>query len=81
MHGLNDNSEALSGFSTIISKHQPTYVEVKAYMHIGYSTKRLERSVMPTFSQITAAAEEISKQTGYQIAGRDEDSRVVLLKK
>jgi wyosine [tRNA(Phe)-imidazoG37] synthetase (radical SAM superfamily) len=50
-------------------------------MHIGYSTKRLEKSAMPRFSQVYAAAEEISKQTGYQIAGLDEDSRVVLLKK
>jgi wyosine [tRNA(Phe)-imidazoG37] synthetase (radical SAM superfamily) len=50
-------------------------------MHIGYSIKRLEKSAMPRFTQVYAAAEEISKQTGYQIAGLDEDSRVVLLKK
>jgi len=80
IHGLNDHTEALGGFSRMVSRHQPTYVEVKAYMHIGYSTKRLEKSAMPRFSQVYAAAEEISKQTGYQIAGRDEDSRVVLLK-
>lgn len=81
MHGLNDHLEALRGFSKMVSVYQPTYVEVKAYMHIGYSTKRLKRSTMPSYSQVNAAAEEISKRTSYQIARRDEDSRVVLLKK
>jgi len=81
IRGLNDNPEAIKGFANMVSKYQPTYVEVKAYMHVGYSTKRLERSVMPSYSHVNAVAEEVSKQTSYRIIGRDEDSRVVLLKK
>jgi len=81
MRGLNDNLEAIRGFSKIVSKHQPTYVEVKAYMHVGYSTKRLKRSAMPTYNQVNALASEVSKQTCYKVADADKDSRVILLKK
>lgn len=81
IHGLNDSREAVEGFSKIIAKYEPTYAEAKAYMHIGYSTKRLKRSNMPTHDQIKAIGEELSKLTGYQIAGEDAESRVVLLKK
>ena len=81
MHGLNDYPEAIIGFSKMVSKHQPTYVEVKAYMHVGYSTKRLKRSAMPTHNQVKIVSEEISKHTGYKIAGEDKDSRVILLRK
>ncbi|MEM3386437.1 MAG: 4-demethylwyosine synthase TYW1 [Nitrososphaerales archaeon] len=81
IHGLNDGGEAVKGFSKMIAKYQPTYVEAKAYMHVGYSTKRLKRANMPTYSQVKTLAEALHKQTGYQIANEEADSRVILLKK
>lgn len=81
IHGLNDGAEAVRGFSKMVVRYQPTYVEAKAYMHVGYSTRRLKRSSMPTHSQVKAVAETLNELTGYRIADEDKDSRVILLKK
>ncbi|MFN3621511.1 MAG: 4-demethylwyosine synthase TYW1 [Nitrososphaerales archaeon] len=81
IHGLNDGAEAVKGFSKMVARYQPTYVEAKAYMHVGYSTKRLKRSNMPTHNQVKTLAEALYKHTGYQIVDEDTDSRVILLKK
>lgn len=39
----------IEGYSELIEKTNPDYIEAKAYMFVGYSRKRLEVENMPMF--------------------------------
>jgi len=67
------------GYARIISASAPTYVEVKAYMHVGFSTTRLGFDSMPSHSEIMELAGELARMTGYEVAGEVPISRVALL--
>jgi len=75
------NMKNVEGYARLITKAQPTYVEVKAYMYLGFSRRRLNYENMPSHRQIQKFALQLSRQTGYKIADESEDSRVVLLSK
>jgi Fe-S oxidoreductases len=72
------NSE---GFAELIKIAEPDYIEVKAYMHLGFSRKRLPREAMPSHEEVMAFSEELAEHLGYKVAGDVEVSRVVLLSK
>lgn len=67
------------GYARLIAIAHPDFVEVKAYMHLGYSRNRLERECMPSHDDVLDFAEKIADECGYQIADSVELSRVVLL--
>lgn len=69
------------GFGKIIEKADPDFVEVKAYMCVGESRKRLTLRNMPTFQEVYEFAEKIGKHCGREIINSSEISRVVLLGK
>ncbi len=75
------NMDRPESFSKLIKISDCTYVEIKAYMHLGYSTHRLNRSNMPSFKDIEIFSNKLSELTGYRITGSSEESRVVLLSK
>ena len=77
--GLNMSDKLIPEFKRIIEKAQPTYVEVKAYMHVGYSTRRLPRSAMPSHREVVEYSKKLAEATGYNMLMDVEDSRVVLL--
>jgi len=66
-------------YAKLIKKANPFFVEVKAYMHVGYSRKRLQMENMPLHEEIKDFAKDISKQSGYKIIDEKKESRVVLL--
>ncbi|VVB73418.1 S-adenosyl-L-methionine-dependent tRNA 4-demethylwyosine synthase [uncultured archaeon] len=66
-------------YAEIIAKADPDYVEVKAYMAVGYSRKRVGMPGMPTFEEIRAFAGQLAEETGYIYADEHTPSRVVLL--
>lgn len=68
-------------YAKIILKYEPTYIEPKAYMHVGYSTLRLNKENMPTHSEIFSFSQILVKYTGYKIIDEKKDSRVTLLSK
>jgi len=35
------NMRSIEGYAGLIRKAQPTYIEAKAYMHVGFSRQRL----------------------------------------
>jgi tRNA wybutosine-synthesizing protein 1 len=74
------NMADASGYARIIEKSAPTYVEVKAYMHVGYSTGRLSFESMPRHGEIVEFAKEIAAESGYVFGDEVPISRVVLLK-
>ncbi len=67
------------GFADLINKAQPDYIEVKAYMHLGFSRKRLPREAMPSHDEVMEFSEQLAGHLGYKVAGDVEVSRVVLL--
>ena len=63
-----------------ILKAEPTYVEVKAAMNVGFFRKRLSLASMPRHEDIVTFANELVKHLpGYRIIGEYLPSRVVLI--
>ncbi len=67
------------GYARLLHTCEPDYIEVKAYMHVGFSQKRLDRSAMPDHEEVRLFASEIGDRVGYRIADDSRISRVVLL--
>jgi tRNA wybutosine-synthesizing protein 1 len=66
-------------YGIIIKKANPTYVEVKAYMHVGFSRLRLGFENMPSHKDIQEFSVQIAGKTGYKKIDESTESRVVLL--
>lgn len=66
-------------YAKLIEKANPTYIEAKAYMHIGFSNLRLGFERMPMHGEVKEFAEQLSEKTGYMIVDEAPESRVVLL--
>jgi len=78
---FNMHREAIEFWTKLLSRAEPTYIEVKAYMHIGGSIERLKRSDMPSHAEVRKVAEELAKALSYNIASESKPSRVVMLTK
>ena len=77
--GLNMMDEP--GFAALIQKAEPDFIEIKSYMHVGFSRLRLTRAHMAEQEEIRRFAADIAALCGYQFAGESEPSRVVVLTK
>lgn len=69
------------GYAKLIERAGSDFVELKAYMHVGFARERLTMGNMPLHQEIKSFAEELARETGYSIVDESEPSRVVLLKK
>ncbi len=77
----NYNMSDLEEYARLVQKSGPTYIETKAYMHIGFSHLRLGFDNMPTHNDVRTYAEALAEKTGYKILNEAPESRVVLLSK
>ncbi len=75
------NMTAVEGYAKLVEKAQPTYIEVKAYMHIGFSNLRLGFHHMPMHVEVKEFAAKLAEETGYYVLDEAPESRVVLLSK
>ncbi len=66
-------------YAKLIDLANPDYIEIKAYMCVGYSRDRLTLDNMPTFNEVIDFAQKIADLTGREITNDSEISRVVLL--
>lgn len=66
-------------YAEIINKSNPDFVEIKAYMYVGNSRKRLELENMPHHPEVLEFAESVAKLCGREIVDEVQESRVVLL--
>ena len=73
------NMTNVDEYAKLIEKANPTYIEAKAYMHIGFSHLRLSFESMPIHSEVRSFAEALAEKTGYKIVNEATESRVVLL--
>ncbi len=66
----------------LFKKADPDYIEVKSYMHLGFSRKRLNYTNSPTFEEINQFAREfIASWPELKIIDSKSESRIVLLGK
>ncbi|MCS7112098.1 MAG: 4-demethylwyosine synthase TYW1 [Ignisphaera sp.] len=79
IRGFNMNAEASEKWTKLLLKAYPTFIEVKAYMHIGVSTTRLTRNDMPSHDEVKKHAQVLANMIGYSIVSESRASRVVLL--
>jgi tRNA wybutosine-synthesizing protein 1 len=75
------NMENVDGYAKIVENVAPTYVEAKAYMHVGFSNLRLGYERMPEHKDVEAFAGSLAEKTGYKVLDECPSSRVVLLSK
>lgn len=73
------NMDDVEGYAKMVEKANPTYIETKAYMHIGFSGLRLGFDSMPNHKEVRGFAEQLAEKTGYRIVDEAVESRVVLL--
>ncbi|HOH80114.1 MAG TPA: 4-demethylwyosine synthase TYW1 [Methanoregulaceae archaeon] len=77
VRGLNDHSP--EKYAALFEKSNARYVEIKGYMYLGYSRKRLNREHMPDHAYIKEFAERIAEYCDYRITNENAPSRVILL--
>lgn len=73
------NMKNAEAYAKLIQKASPTYIEPKAYMHIGFSRLRLGYENMPSHRETRGFAAQLAEETGYSIIDESKESRVVLL--
>jgi tRNA wybutosine-synthesizing protein 1 len=66
-------------FAQLVRKANPTYLEPKAYMHVGFSRLRMDGCNMPSHMEIRDFAAQLGKEMNYNMLDESPDSRVVLL--
>ncbi|WP_278464827.1 4-demethylwyosine synthase TYW1 [Saccharolobus islandicus] len=79
--GYNMSEQDAREFAKLMEIAMPTYIEIKAYMHVGPSTYRLSRDAMPKHKEIREFAKTLAQYTGYKILSEHVPSRIVLLSK
>ena len=75
------NMNHVDEYAKLVEKANPTYIEAKAYMHIGFSNLRLGFERMPMHAEVKDFAQQLAEKTGYMIIDEAPESRVVLLSK
>ena len=75
------NMKFADGYAELVEKAEPTYIEAKAYMHVGFSGLRLDYSNMPSHEEVYDFARSLAEKTGYTVIDEAAESRVVLLSK
>lgn len=75
------NMFAPNEYAKLILRAEPTYVECKAAMSVGYGSQigRMGYGNMPTFQEIKVFSEQLAELTGMKAIGEKSDNRVVLL--
>ncbi len=75
------NMSLIEQYAKLVEKAQPTYIEAKAYMHIGFSNLRLGFDRMPMHDEVRVFADRLAEATGYRVIDEAPESRVILLSK
>ena len=78
--GLNDTKEDAASIGKIINISQPMYIEIKGYMYLGFSRRRLSEDAVPDMNEIRAFAEDAAPE-GYSLMDTNEPSRVVVYRR
>jgi tRNA wybutosine-synthesizing protein 1 len=75
------NMNNVEEYANLIKNSSPDFVEIKAYMFVGYSRKRLKWDNMPSNQEIYDFAALVAGKCDLEIMDKAYESRVVLLGK
>ncbi|MDO8625762.1 MAG: 4-demethylwyosine synthase TYW1 [Candidatus Diapherotrites archaeon] len=75
--GHNDNHE--QEFAAFAKTGNPDFVEIKSYMHVGFSQYRLKAENMMSWPELVAYAQRIADHMGYVLKLKDEKALICLL--
>ena len=75
------NMDNIDSYASIILRAMPTFIEAKAYMFVGASRERLDKTNMPLHDDIVDFSKKLGAKIGYKIIDKQKESRVVLLMK
>lgn len=74
------NMDAVGEFAELFRRADPDFIELKAYMHVGHSRSRLDRSTMPTHEEVVEYAREVQDcLDGFGVLKQVPRSNVALL--
>jgi len=79
VRGKNDTRPDL--YARLIQDSGARFVEVKGYMFLGYSRRRLKKENMPGHGEIQAFAASLAGSSDYEVRDESPASRVVLLER
>jgi len=80
--GLNDGQELFGKYSELFEKSKADFIEVKGYMFLGESRKRLKFDNMPKHEYVVEWSDKFAKKLkNYQKIDEDWLSRIVLFKR
>jgi tRNA wybutosine-synthesizing protein 1 len=82
MKGINDSKEAATEFAKIFEKAAADFIEVKSYMFLGESRKRLKKENMPEHEDVRRFSKLLLKQLpSYRWDDEDKRSQIILFKR
>jgi len=73
------NLHSVKGWAALVDRASPMFVELKSYVHVGYSTRRLAVENQPSFEEVAGFARELAGETNYLYTGENRASKAVLL--
>jgi tRNA wybutosine-synthesizing protein 1 len=80
IRSLNGSMELVPDFGKILKIGNPHFIEVKSYMHVGYSNQRLEESDMMEMEEVREYGNSLAHSLGnYSFMDESVESRVVVL--
>ena len=81
VRGWNDDEKFIPGFAKLVNKAEPDFIEVKSYMCVGHSRKRLTLDNMLTQEEIEVFSKKLGIEANYTLTDSCPQSRVALLKR
>jgi tRNA wybutosine-synthesizing protein 1 len=67
-------------YAKLIELSEPDFIEIKSYMHVGFSQKRLKQENMPSHAEVKAFVQALlNLLPSYKLIDEKANSRVVLL--
>jgi len=79
--GINDKESNIKELAKLIEICKPDFIEIKAYMYLGYSMLRLKASNMPSFKEVKDFSNKLlTYLSDFKYENEDKASRIVLLK-
>ena len=80
IRGYNDNIQFVNEFAEMMLQGNPHFIELKSYMHIGMSTKRLNEYNMVDMGEVQRFSNDLcEKIPGFSIMDESKISRIVVL--
>ncbi|CCC82639.1 4-demethylwyosine synthase TYW1 [Thermoproteus tenax] len=78
IRSMNYDERLIPQFAELLKRGNPHFIEVKSYMHLGYSTRRLSRNDMLTHQEVVEWAKRLRdelERAGARYAYMDDDER------